>query len=76
MILPVEHFYTITHVKHILLIQFIYARSFPGQRTVSLAGNRADILQNIVSTTFRELKLFLPNWFEFIKISADDLERL
>ena len=25
---------------------------------------------------FRELKLFLPNWFESIKISADDLERL
>ena len=52
MILPVEHFYTITHVKYILLIQLIYARSFPGQRTVALAGKRADILQNIVSTTF------------------------
>ena len=25
---------------------------------------------------FRELKLFLPNWSESIKISADDLERL
>ena len=58
MILPVEHFYTITHVKHILLIQFIYARSFSGQRTVSLAGKRADILQNIVSTTFANSNYF------------------
>ena len=58
MILPVEHFYTITHVKHILLIQFIYARSFPGQRTVSLAGKRADILQNIVSTNFANSNYF------------------
>ena len=58
MILPAEHFYTITHVKHILLIQFIYARSFPGQCTVSLAGKRADILQNIVSTTFANSNYF------------------
>ena len=58
MILPVEHFYTITHVKHILLVQFIYARSFSDQRTVSLAGKRADILQNIVSTTFANSNYF------------------
>ena len=30
----------------------MHTRSFPGQRTVSIAGKRADILQNIVSTTF------------------------
>ena len=44
--------------QHILLIQLIYARSFPGQRTVSLAGKRADILQNIVSTTFANSNYF------------------
>ena len=78
----------------------MHARSFPGQRTVSVAGKRADILQNIVSTTFAnstycfnsrkeswyspehsiynfcELRLFLANWSESIKISGDDLERL
>ena len=56
--LPVDHFYTITHVKYILLIQFIYARSFSGQRTVSLAGKRANVLQNIVSTTFANSNCF------------------
>ena len=58
MILPVEHFYTITHVKHILLIQHIYARSFPDKRAVSLAGKKADILQNIVSRTFANSNYF------------------
>ena len=42
----------------LLLIQFIYARSFPGQRTVSLVGKRADILQSIISATFANSNYF------------------
>ena len=83
MILPVEHFYTITHFKHILLIHIAYAqelmgtakealqRSFPGQHTVSLAAKWANILQY-----FRKLKLFLPKRSAPIKVSAEDLEKL
>ena len=40
------------------MTQFIYARSFPDQRTVSLAAKRADILQKIVSTTFANSNYF------------------
>ena len=70
MILPVEHFYTITHFKHILLIHIAYAqelmgaakealqRSFPVQHTVSLAGKWANILQYIVPTTFENSNYF------------------
>ena len=85
MILPVEHFYTITHVKHKLLTQLLYAREFlrvakealqrffPDQRTVSLARMRDCILQYIVSVIFGTQIIFNK---EVFKISAEDQEKL
>ena len=83
-----EHFYRITHVKNILLIQLIYApeflgavkealhRSFPGQRTVLQDRKESSHPPENSIYNFRGLKLLLPMWSEFIKISEDDLEKL